>query len=301
MESTDWLLDSLIEKTGMSAEKITSLIDKKLSEFPALTRDAALRMLATENGVMPIRRSYHVGDVSEEMNHINLKASIKRKFEPRQISIKGTPSKIINLLLEDQGHTISAVVWDSKKVDYLIENASAGDEISIANAYSKKNKINDGIELHIGSNSAIKLIKTPDSKSENKPLFQRIADVKDDTKIYNLRCLLTRIFTNNLFLVKCDICKKRVVDKCEEHGDKALSKMLFLSCIVDDGLSSIKASFFDKTAKKLLAISAAESIDEKLRDLSFGMYELELVAVPNNFNNTVSLNVKDVKQADYSL
>lgn len=297
---TNWLLESLIEKTGMSSEKINSLISKKLSEFPTLTEDAALRMIATENGVMPVRRTYKLGELSEESNHLNITANIKRKFEPRKINIKGTPSKVINLLIEDHTGKINVVVWDVKKVDYLIENASEGDEISIANAYSKRNKLNGSLELHIGNGSAIKINKSATNKPEEKIAFQRIGDVKDDTKMYNIKCFITRVFTNNVFLVKCDICKKRVTDKCEEHGDKALSKMLFISCVVDDGLSSIKASFFDRTAKKLLDISKAESLETKLNDLSFGMYEMEIKALPNKFNDALSLNVRDVKELNYS-
>jgi ssDNA-binding replication factor A large subunit len=301
MESETWLLNSLIEKTGLPKEKLNELIKKKTTEFPGLTEDAALRMIATENGVVPIRYSYKLNEINNEISHINVTATIKRKFAPRDIKIKGTPSKVMNIVLQDDSGTINAVVWDVKKVDEISRDAYEGDEISLANAYSKKNKITGGIELHIGSGSAVKIKKDPNTP-ETKPIdYQRIIDVKDDTKLYHLRCLLTRIFTNNIFLIKCSICNKRVVDRCEEHGEKAISKTFLISCILDDGLSSIRASFFDRTAKKLLELSSAEKLEDKLNDLSFGMYELAITAAPNNFNNTISLNVKDVKLADYKI
>lgn len=300
MENDDWLRDALLEKTGMPKEKLEELIKKKLAEFPNLNKDAALRMVATENGVMPIRRAYKINEIGEGVSHINLTATIKRKFAPRDIRIKGTPSKVINVVLQDDSGLINTVVWDVKKVDEIISRANEGDTITIANAYSKSNKVTGGIELHLGSGSAIKITKKQGNAAPNVA-YQRISDIKDDSKMYRLRCLLTRIFTNNVFLIKCNICNKRVTDTCEEHGDKAISKTLMLSCVLDDGLSSIRASFFDRTAKKLLNISKMENLEEKLNDLSFGMYQLEVVAVPNSFNNTLSLNVRDVKEADYFL
>ncbi len=301
MEGERWLLDAIIEKTGMSQDKLDSLIKKKLAEFPNLNGDAALRMIATENGVMPIRHSYKINEINEELQHINLTATIKRKFSPRDIKIKGTPSRVINIVLQDESGSISTVVWDVKKVDEITSNAYEGDSMSIANAYARKNKVTGALELHLGSGSAIKITRMQGNEAVKPVVYQRITEVKDDSKLYRLRCLLTRVFTNNIFLVKCNICNKRVVDKCDEHGDKAISKTLMVSCILDDGLSSIRASFFDRTAKKLLDLSKAESLEQKLNDLSFGMYQLEIVAVPNAFNNSLSLNVRDVKAANYNL
>ncbi len=301
MENEDWLIEAVAEKLGTTKEKVNELIKKKLSEFQNLTESAALRMVATENGVVPIRRGYKIADISDEIGHINITATIKRKFPPRDIMIKGAKSKVINLALEDQTGSINVIVWDVSKVEYLEKEASDRDTISIANAYSRKNKLNDRYELHLGSGCAIKITKGPRAEATQKREYQRISDVKDDSKFYQIRCFVVRLFTNNVFLIRCGICKKKVIDKCEEHGDAALSKMLFISGILDDGLSTIRASFFDKTAEKLLDLSKAESIENKVNDISFGLYEVEISAVPNKFNETLSLNVRDVKPIDYKI
>ncbi len=301
MENEDWLVKAVAEKLGTGQDKVKELVKKKLYEFPNLTESAALRMVATENGVMPIRRNYKIADINDEFGHINITATIKRKFPPREITIKGTKSKVINLVLQDQGGSINVVVWDANKAGYLEKEASDGDTISIANAYSRKNKLNDKYELHLGNGCAIKVTKNPTALVAYKKEYQRISDVKDDSKLYQIRCFVVRLFTNNIFLIRCGICKKKVIDKCDEHGDTALSKTLFISGILDDGLSTIRASFFDKTAEKLLGLSKAENIENKVNDVSFGLYEVEVSGVPNKFNETLSLNVKDVRPIDYTI
>ena len=64
MENEDWLIEAVAEKLGTTKEKVNELIKKKLSEFQNLTESAALRMVATENGVVPIRRGYKIADIS---------------------------------------------------------------------------------------------------------------------------------------------------------------------------------------------------------------------------------------------
>ncbi len=303
MENEDWLIEAVAEKLGIEQDKVRDLIKKKLSEFQNLTESAALRMVATENGVVPIRRNYKIVDITDEIGHINITATIKRKFPPREIMIKGKKSKVVNIVLQDQSGSINVVIWDANKVEYIEKEASEGDTISIANAYSRKNKLNEKYELNLGSGCAIKVTKNAMSEkpAANRREYQRISDVKDDSKIYQIRCFVVRLFTNNIFIIRCGICKKKVIDKCPEHGDAAISKTLFISGILDDGLSTIRASFFDKTAEKLLSLSRAESIENKVTDISFGLYEVEIFGVPNKFNENISLNVKDVKPVDYTI
>ncbi len=74
----DWIIEAIIEKTGIDREKINQLIHKKREEFPDLSEDAALRMVATDNGVVPIRRNYKIRDITENISHININGRIKK-------------------------------------------------------------------------------------------------------------------------------------------------------------------------------------------------------------------------------
>ncbi len=302
MENDDWLISMIKDGAGLSAETIKSLVKKKLNEFPSLTENAALKMIATEKGVVPIKDKFKISDINEDIKHLNLVASIQRKFDPRGIMIKGSPSTIANIALKDDTGVINAVIWDKKKIDQIQKEASVGDTISIANAYVRKSLDGKHYEIHLGTSSAIKI--TPaDASKEIKDLekLEKIKDITDIQRKYTVRGFLVRIFTNNILLLRCTICKKRVVNVCEEHGSESLSKTLMLSGILDDGMSSIRVSFFDRAADKLLALSKAENLDDKINDLSFGLYEISVTGMPNKFNDAISLNAKDVRRADYSL
>ncbi len=299
MESNDWLLGEIAKRTGKSTTEIEAMIKKKLEEFPALTADAAKRMVATENGVTPIRRDYSISDINEEINHINVNGRIRKKFKTREINLKGTKSKIINFILGDETGLINVVVWDVKKVKELDEEASEGDEISIANGYSKTNRMNDKIELNLGSGSAIKITKSV--RAAKKEDTTKIEDIGDEIRLYKVVGFITRLFSNNTFIVKCNICKSRVVEKCDVHGDKAISKTLLINGVLDDGLSSIRVAFFDKTAEKLLNFSNAATLEDKIREVSYGLLHIEVDAVTNKFNDSLSLTCRDVRPVDYSL
>lgn len=298
----EWLLDAIKQKTGMSSEVLDSRIKAKLSEFPNLTEDAAAKMLATENGITPIRRNYKIKDISTDIKHITLSAQIKKVFPPREIKIKGTASKIMNLVLSDDTGNINVVIWDAEKINQIHELAHDGDQMIIVNGYSKENKINGSYEINISKNSAIKITPAQTQRvQQTVKKYSRIGEISAKGS-YTVNCFLARVFTNgNLFIVKCRLCNKKVADKCEIHGDKAISKTLMVSGVLDDGIASIRASFFDKAAEKLLALSDKSDINQKLNDLSFGMEQIEVDAISNEFNGNVSLNVKDVRKAQYDL
>ncbi len=305
MEIESWLLDAISEKTGWDRRQIEDKVKKRVEEFPSLTEDAAARMLATESGVVPIRRKYEIKDLKQETNHVNIIGKIRRKFQVREINLKGTKSNIMNLVIDDGTGIMPVVVWDSKKVEVLDKEASEGDELHVVNAYTKNSRLTGNQELHLGTGSAIRVTKSAAVKTESGApqarAFDRISDVVEGQKLYRIRCFLMRIFTNTTFIVRCTICKKKVIDACDVHGDKALSKILYISAIVDDGLSSIKATFFDRAAQKLLDFSRFKDMGDKLNDLSFSMYELDVTAAANKFNDNLSLNVRDVALPDYAI
>ncbi len=297
----EWLLEAIEQKTGMSRETISSKIKTKLSEFPSLSEDAAVKMLATENGVMPIRRNFKVKDISLEIKHINISGKIKRCFPAREIKIKGASSKIMNLIISDDTGDINVVIWDAEKINQL-SSAKNGDEIVIVNGYSKKNRLNESYEINISKNSAIKTTHV-DSEAV-VPVTRTYNSIKDvsENGVYTITCFITRLFVNGSpFIIRCRLCNKKVTEKCELHGEKAIYKTLMVSGIVDDGSSSIRASFFDKNAEKLLSMSSKENVEAKLNDISFGMFQIEIDAVPNRYNDLLSLNVKDVRKVDYNL
>jgi hypothetical protein len=300
MNTEEWLISELKEKKGLDDSKLAELIESKQKLFPSLNKESALRMIATENGIHPIRRSFKIGDITEEMSHLNVFGKVNRKFDPRSIKIKDRNGRVMNLNIGDDTGSINLVIWDEKVIDNINASVSEGDEISIANAYSKKNKMTGSMELHVGSGTAISVTnKSPQNQPNVK--YTRLQDIKEENIIYHIKGFIVRLFTNNIYLIRCTECNKKVETTCDVHGDKFLSKTLLISGIIDDGLSSMKISFFDKTAEKLLQLSKSQSLEDKLNDLSFGMYQVEVAATARKFNDIFSLTARDVKPLAYNM
>ncbi|MCW1293946.1 MAG: hypothetical protein OH316_01240 [Candidatus Parvarchaeota archaeon] len=301
MEVEDWSINQILEKTNLTREQIEEKLKKKLEEFPALTREAAIRAVAADSGVILIRRDYKVSDIKEEINHLNLRCSIIRKFEAREVNLRGGRSKILNLIVGDETGQIRVVVWDTNKIAELESSFNEGDEILIINAYSKFSSFSSNFEVNIGKNTLLKMIERRGQAAKEGDNYSRISQINEENKVYRVRGFITRLFTNNTFIVRCRICGKRVDDKCDVHGDKALSKTLMISAVIDDGLSNMKVVFFDRVAEKLLSLSKEGDLRARLNDISFGIYQVEIEAVAKSFNGVLSLTVKDVRPVDYSL
>ena len=180
-------------------------------------------------------------------------------------------------------------------------NSKDGENISIANAYSKENPFNGIIELNLGSGSAISVNSNfTQQKEERVTKYKKIKELNDG-ETANINGFITRLFSDDIYLIRCNICKKKVDIECDIHKDKALSKTLRIRGIFDDGIYSSSITFFDKQADSLLNISQSQDIKEKLNDISFGLYQLNISAKMNRFNDNYSLTARKVAKAEYNL
>jgi len=296
----DWIIDKITEKKNLKKEDILKIISERKKQFPELTEDAILRMLATENGIIPIKRDYKIKEINQKINHINLSAKIKRKFPPRTVTVKGREARVMNFVIEDETGEMPVVTWNENYINNIM-NTQDGEVISIANAYSKENPFNGIVELNLGSGSAISVDSKPvQKKEETKTEYKKIRDINDG-ETANLNGFITRLFSNDIYLVRCNICKKKVDIECDIHKDKALSKTLQIRGIFDDGIYSSSITFFDKQADSLLKLSQNQDIKEKLNDISFSLYQLNINAKMNKFNDNYSLTVRKVTKMEYNL
>ena len=296
----EWIIDKITEKSNKSKEEILDIIRQRKKQFPELTEDAILRMLATENGIIPIKRDYKIKEINQRINHVNLSAKIKRKFPPRTVTVKGREARVMNFVIEDETGEMPLVTWNENYIDRII-NSPDGESISIANAYSKENPFNGIIELNLGSGSAISVNSTVTQKKEEiKTVYKKIGDIKDG-ETADINGFITRLFSDDIYLIRCNICKKKVDVECDVHKDKALSKTLRIRGIFDDGIYSSSITFFDRQADSLLKLSQSQDIKEKLNDISFGLYQVNISAKMNKFNDNYSLTARKISKTEYNL
>ena len=296
----EWIIDKINEKSNKSKEEILDIIRQRKKQFPELTEDAILRMLATENGIIPIKRDYKIKEINQRINHVNLSAKIKRKFPPRKVTVKGREARVMNFVIEDETGEMPVVTWNENYIDKII-NSPDGESISIANAYSKENPFNGIIELNLGSGSAISINSTITQEREKiKTVYKKIRDIKDGESA-DINGFITRLFSEDIYLIRCNICKKKVDVECDVHKDKALSKTLRIRGIFDDGIYSSSITFFDRQADSLLKLSQSQDIKEKLNDISFGLYQVNISEKMNKFNDSYSLTARKISRTEYNL
>lgn len=296
----DWIIDKIAEKNNVPKEDILKEIKKRLERFPSLTEDAVLRMLATENGITPIKRDYKVGEINQKIAHVNISAKIKKKFPPRTVTVKGREARVMNFVIEDETGELPVVTWNENYID-KISNVKDGEHISIVNAYAKENSFNNIVELNIGSGAAISVNSNSVTKTESKHKeYKKINEINDGETAY-IKGFITRLFTDDIYLIRCSICKKKVTDVCDIHGDKAISKTLKIRGILDDGIKSASITFFDKQADDLLKLSEKEDLNEKLNQISFGLLQIDVSARMNKFNDSYAFTAKAVSATTYDL
>lgn len=293
----NWIIEKITEKGKVSKEDILKEIDKRKKQFPELTEDAILRMLATENGIIPIKRDYHINEINQGINHVNITAKIKRKFPVRKVTVKGREARVMNFIISDDTGEMPVVTWNENYID-RIAAVKDGDGISIANAYAKENSFNGTVELNIGSGAAISINSYSKENQENVKIYKKIRDIPDGETAF-INGFITRLFADDIYLIRCSICNKRVTETCEIHGNKAISKTLKIRGIIDDGLNSASVTFFDRQANELLDISNKTELNEKLNDISFGLFQVNMAAKANKFNETKSFTAKTVSSAKY--
>ena len=296
----EWIIDKITEKGKFSKDDVANIIKQRKSQFPDLTEDAILRMLATENGIIPIKRDYKIKEINQRINHVNISAKIKRKFPPRTVTVKGRAAKVMNFVIEDETGEMQVITWNENYIDRIM-NSKDGDNISMANAYSKENSFNGIIELNLGSGSALSINSNEEHKNVKiREKYKKIGEVGDG-ETSDINGFITRLFSNDIYLIRCNICKKKVDVECDIHKDKALSKTLRIRGILDDGIYSSSITFFDKQAESLLKISRKQDIKEKIEDISFGLYQVTVSARMNKFNDNYSLTARKIETVEYSL
>ncbi|MEM5847347.1 MAG: hypothetical protein QXE97_04645, partial [Candidatus Aenigmatarchaeota archaeon] len=78
----------------------------------------------------------------------------------------------------------------------------------------------------------------------------------------------------------CPVCNETIEEnKCEEHGEVEAVPELVISCILDDGTSTIRTVFFRDNAEKLLGLSAKElqNSEESFRTVEEKLLGKELI------------------------
>lgn len=127
---------ALLEK--FSSSELDKRLQQKIDEFQGLlTREVALKLIATEEGLLKQEeRAYYIRDIPAGARNFSVTATIQMIYPEKRYS-SGKRSRTI--LITDTTDKTPFTVWNND-VD-IIARLKAGDRIEIKNAYEKRGEI----------------------------------------------------------------------------------------------------------------------------------------------------------------
>jgi len=129
-------------------EKITSSIN---AYGGLLTRDAALFLIAKENGLIK-ERIVTLAEIRPEMRSANFTATVLRIFPEQKFERTGKVFRTVRVLLEDKSATSVLVLWN-EGVELTRGKIGIGDLVQVKGAYLRNE------ELHLSSTGSMELLE----------------------------------------------------------------------------------------------------------------------------------------------
>lgn len=251
-------INKILEAKGIDELKLNKLIEEKIKEL-GVSKEEAIRLIEAEMGIKEMEQKT-ISELSLDSKHVYLKGTVEKVFPP----IKGNGFRMKKIIISDKTGTISVVVWNDKAFE-VAERLQESDEIFIVNGYTKENPLTKKLELHVGKSGDLILLKR-----RNKTT---IAEIKEGINVID--GFIVMVFEGNPIIKRCAICKQRVENYCEKHGNIAIEKHLVVKFVLDDGTGNIKVAAFDGIAEKLLSFYNGMGIEEKIRNMSNELVEVE--------------------------
>jgi len=284
------------QKSGLSEEDIRSRISEKVNQLYGLvSEEGAAHIIANEYGIklFDFSGELKIKDILIGMRSVDVLGKVTRKFELREFNTEKRKGKVANLMISDETGSIRVVFWNDKTDDF--SQIKEEDVIKIKNAYVRENSGRK--ELHLGDNSQI--ILNPSGVSVNvseRREYERkhIAELADGMSA-DILGTIVQVFDIRFFEV-CPRCNKRLRLKedgfyCDEHSKQEPNFNYVMSIFVDDGTSSIRASFWKQQTQKLLGISDQEIKSFKDNLAGFERYKTDLLGRQVKLLGTVKNNM----------
>jgi ssDNA-binding replication factor A large subunit len=290
------IISKINQKSGLSDEDIRSKISEKVNQLYGLvSEEGAAHIIANEYGIklFDFSGELKIKDILIGMRSVDVLGKVTRKFELREFSTEKRKGKVANLMIADETGSMRVVFWNDKTDDFT--QIKEDDVIKIKNAYVRENTGRK--ELHMGDNS--QLIINPVGVSvtiSDRRDYERkhISELADGMSA-DILGTIVQVFDIRFFEV-CPKCNKRLRLKedgfyCDEHSKQEPNFNYVMSIFVDDGTSSIRASFWKQQTQKLLGIPDQEVRSFKDNISGFERYKTELLGRQVKLLGSVKTNM----------
>jgi replication factor A1 len=220
-----------------------------------------------------------IADLEPNDSNVNLKIVVMRVPEIRMFSKRdGSEGKVLNIGISDETGATRLVAWDQQAED--LSTLEEMTSIEILHGYTKEG--NQGIEVHLGSISTIRileenealdeksLVSTPAiSRETKKGSYHRVKMVDlSEGQWAEIRGTILKIYENNLYYQSCPECRKKVTQDnednwvCKDHGRVTPKETMFVTIALDDGTGCVRVTFFRELAEELLERNTHSIVEE---------------------------------------
>ena len=238
--------------------------------------------------------------------------------EKRTVTLKDNSTKELqSLILADDTASIKITLWGEQTSDEF----EKGDVIEVVGIYSKFNSYSNQMEANLSRkgqinkiNKSISPVSVQPSKSSNPPQNKDMSDFSsrvkiddvDSKDIYVIKGAVIKEINRIFVYQACSNCGRKPDNcKCQESHEE--SNRMVLNSIVDDGSSTIRATFFGDLAERFLGESADTVHELQLNNELDNMLKIKNKQLLGNeylfkgrgkysdFTNSYELNVMDFR------
>lgn len=252
------LLELIMQKSGKNARDIEALAKEKREKFSGLlTEDGALFLLAKEFGAsmeleQTVSEQASIAKLEKGMQGIDVKATVKQVFAPREFERNGKKGTRCTLVVSDSSGETMLTLWhkDVKKLDELA--VEKGTVLLLKNCFVSE--YNGQKQLNLSYNGALEVLEQPKESATKK-----IREITAGMKGINLIARVQQAFDTKKF------------DKADGTGKGELCPF-----VLNDGTGTMRAVAWNELAKKADRLDAGTLVKISNAYTKQGMRGIEL-------------------------
>jgi ssDNA-binding replication factor A large subunit len=279
------IIEKIKEKSNLSEEKITEMINTKLSQLSGLiSKEGAAHIVANELGVKIFEATggkLQIKNILAGMRSVETVGKVQQIFDIREFTTQnGRSGKVASVVIGDETGVIRLVLWgDAAEYSKKVKD---GDIVRIENGYVRENQGRK--EVHL--NERCKFFVNPEGESVGEVKTKTINRKKVNTlnegdNDVELLGTIVQVFEPRFFEV-CPECGKRARLRedayfCDSHGKVTPDFSYVLNVFLDDGTDNIRCVFFRNQANNLLQKEKEEVLRYKDDPAAFEAVKTELL------------------------
>jgi replication factor A1 len=252
---------------------------------------------------------------------VSIKGVISSVDNLKKVNLKsGDEVSLLGFIISDNTDGIRVTLWRDK-ADEFVDKLSAGKGLLLKNVMIKYSNYSNRNEISLLSDSSIdfidldiKDVKEIEPQKREKPSssfsgnYTKIDSI-NSADFFEIKGFIAKEINKIVIYEACSKCNRKMDNcTCDEKGD--IENRLIIGIIIDDGTSTMRATFFGEIAEKLIGedtnlivqLQETPDFDRFLENKSNELLGKDIImkgrAKFSDFSNSYDLNVSDFTEVD---